>query len=93
MTVDLRGFGGGLKLGYAEAVTFRSWSLRGDEVNGFVLTATVEKAVPAYCSSELTAWVPLQHSAWEWDGVTIDPVDPTTSLTVTVFGMPHIVRH
>lgn len=93
MKVDLRGTGGGFRMAYADAVTFRSWALQGDERAGFILSAVPAKVVDAYCSSELTVWIPLAQSAWEWDGITLGQVDPATSLTVTLRGMPRIVRH
>jgi hypothetical protein len=79
-------------MSYADAVTFESWTLVGDEHGGFTLTAVPSRVVAAYCSGELTAWVPIQQTAWEWDGITVSNVDPTTALNIVLHGMPRMVR-
>ena len=78
-------------MAYADAVTFRSWTLQGDE-SGFVLTAVPARVVEAYCSELLTAWVPIQQSAWEWDDVSIGSVDPAASLNIVLRGMPRMTK-
>lgn len=91
MTVNLRGTGGGLRMAYADAVTFGAWTLQGDE-NGFMLSAVPTRIVGAYCTGDLTAWVPIQQSAWEWDDIVVGNVDPATSLNLVLRGMPRMVR-
>jgi hypothetical protein len=92
VTVNLRGHGGGLRYGYADAVTFATWTLSGDEQSGFLLTATPKKVVDVYCCSDnrLTAWLPIGggNAVWEWDGVVLGSI--STSLSLSLRGLPRM---
>lgn len=90
MTVNLHGHGGGLRYGYADAVTFDTWTLSGDEHSGFLLTATPKKVVDAYTDNDLTAWLPIGggNVVWEWDGVVLGSI--STSLSLSLCGFPRM---
>lgn len=90
MTVNLRGYGGGLRYSYADAVTFATWTLHGDEHSGFLLTATPQKVVDVYCDNRLTAWIPIGggQTVWEWDDVVLGSI--STSLSLSLRGFPRM---